>query len=624
MKNILLAFLVLFSAVGYGQDPPTGSKITIRSSTPTADQILPGTTNTGFRKVDSAKLAGVIDSTLVNLKLATKQQTIVPASNSEIINNSHIAFWGDSFLFGAGGGDVNIVSRFIELSGMQAFNGGIGGQRSDQVLARVTAATDKTGWSAVIWVGKNDFIQGVSPATIKANIASIVSALGHNRYIIIGVTPSTSDPTGSGNAAAITTINTDLAAIYGVRFFDAATYLKTQGNGGSDNTAISNGLLPPSLMNDAIHLNAAGYLLIANYLYANKLNILQSASTNVVQVANSSSLNIGSLDQVYLKRGGKVFIGGWPAIYSPNQTTNSLSLFVGNSSSPELLQSGATGNTGVGHNSFFNLTTGDDNTAIGKAALYYLTTAISNTAVGSAALFNNTANYNTAIGSDALTSNTTGNSNVAVGQNALLSNTTTSNNTAVGQAALGLGSGGTGSSGFGYHALLSSTGSNNTGIGNNAGDNITSGAKNVIIGADADAQSATASNQVNIANVFWATGASGTGTTPAGNAGVGTNAPNSTFHISGSFAGGYTAKTATYTATISDYVINCTANSFTVTVPSAVGIAGRIYIIKNTGAGTITMATTSSQTVDGTTPPTIAAGAVLQIMSDGANWIKLN
>ncbi len=78
----------------------------------------------------------------------------------------------------------------------------------------------------------------------------------------------------------------------------------------------------------------------------------------------------------------------------------------------------------------------------------------------------------------------------------------------------------------------------------------------------------------------------------------------------------YTAQTADYTATYTDYVINCTANSFTVTLPSATGKGGKTYKIKNNGAGTITMA--------GLTTPSIPAGGAGEFMSDNSAWIKLN
>ena len=40
---------------------------------------------------------------------------------------------------------------------------------------------------------------------------------------------------------------------------------------------------------------------------------------------------------------------------------------------------------------------------------------------------------------------------------------------------------------------------------------------------------------------------------------------------------GYVAKTANYTLTTADYTVNCTANSFELTLPTAVGATGQIY-----------------------------------------------
>ena len=86
------------------------------------------------------------------------------------------------------------------------------------------------------------------------------------------------------------------------------------------------------------------------------------------------------------------------------------------------------------------------------------------------------------------------------------------------------------------------------------------------------------------------------------------------------------SKTSNYTLTSTDYTVNCTTGSFTITLPSAVTVYGQIYYIKNTGAGTITIATTSSQTIDGNIPSTynLVGVGVLQVQSDGSNWIKLN
>lgn len=84
----------------------------------------------------------------------------------------------------------------------------------------------------------------------------------------------------------------------------------------------------------------------------------------------------------------------------------------------------------------------------------------------------------------------------------------------------------------------------------------------------------------------------------------------------------YNAQGSTYAASRADCVINCTG-TWTLTLPTAVGFSGQMYFIKNSGAGTVTMAGTGGQTFDGVASPTVAAGASLTVCSDGANWIIL-
>ena len=118
--------------------------------------------------------------------------------------------------------------------------------------------------------------------------------------------------------------------------------------------------------------------------------------------------------------------------------------------------------------------------------------------------------------------------------------------------------------------------------------------------------------------------------TTSRNVGISTSNPTSTLNVNGSFALAYVAKTGTYTATANDYLVDCTSGTFTVTLPTAVGITGRVYEIVNSGAGTITVATTSSQTfVNVTATPTTlslitALAKSVRVMSNGANWIQLN
>jgi len=88
---------------------------------------------------------------------------------------------------------------------------------------------------------------------------------------------------------------------------------------------------------------------------------------------------------------------------------------------------------------------------------------------------------------------------------------------------------------------------------------------------------------------------------------------------------GFTAKTANYTATLFDHVITTDAASasFTITLPTAVGCAGQSFLVKKiTAANVVTVATTSSQTIDGLTTRTLnSQWELLKVTSDGANWL---
>jgi len=94
--------------------------------------------------------------------------------------------------------------------------------------------------------------------------------------------------------------------------------------------------------------------------------------------------------------------------------------------------------------------------------------------------------------------------------------------------------------------------------------------------------------------------------------------------FTGSIAKSYAAKTSTYTITSTDHTIDCTSGTFTVTLPTAASITGRMYIIKNSGTGVITIATTSSQTIDGATSYTLGTQyGSITVQSNGTNWIVI-
>ncbi|MFI5221482.1 MAG: hypothetical protein ACHQK8_04080 [Bacteroidia bacterium] len=120
-----------------------------------------------------------------------------------------------------------------------------------------------------------------------------------------------------------------------------------------------------------------------------------------------------------------------------------------------------------------------------------------------------------------------------------------------------------------------------------------------------------------------------------GNIGIGNGAsvPNSTLQVAGSVSANLNKQTgATYAITATDYTILCnyTSGVMVVTLPTAVGITGRIYVIKDiTTSRNVTVSTTSSQTIDGAGSFTLQSLSNnfftgITVQSDGINWYVIS
>ena len=143
----------------------------------------------------------------------------------------------------------------------------------------------------------------------------------------------------------------------------------------------------------------------------------------------------------------------------------------------------------------------------------------------------------------------------------------------------------------------------------------------------------------------YASGATTTGNTKTVNIGTGGLSGSTTNIAIGSSVSGATStttlngvttaagirqalatKTSAYTLTTLDYTVlgNATTASFSLTLPTSVGATGQVYIIKkvDSTANTVTITTTSSQTIDGSTSKVLSYQYDgFQLQSDGANWM---
>jgi hypothetical protein len=147
---------------------------------------------------------------------------------------------------------------------------------------------------------------------------------------------------------------------------------------------------------------------------------------------------------------------------------------------------------------------------------------------------NTTGTYNIAIGSNSLKFNTTGTQNVGIGSNALVSNTTGSYNFALGVNTLADNTSGAQNLGVGTGALGNCVNGNyNVALGSASMGTVTTGSNNIGIGHAVDVPYGYSSGQINIGGLFFGTGATASGTSAAGLAGILTNAPTVELDVAG-------------------------------------------------------------------------------------------
>jgi lysophospholipase L1-like esterase len=175
-----------------------------------------------------------------------------------------IACWGDSLTAGAGGTPYpSDLQADPHCTARKVMNGGVGGQTSSQIRVRFLAAPDKFGDLVVIWAGRNNF---GDPETVKSDIADMVNRLTTNRFLVLSVLNMQTEPRGSGAHTTIVKLNQDLAGRYVGHYLDIRTILVNSYDKSNtqDVADHDNDVSPTSLRSDKIHLNTAGYQIVAS------------------------------------------------------------------------------------------------------------------------------------------------------------------------------------------------------------------------------------------------------------------------------------------------------------------------------------------------------------------------
>jgi hypothetical protein len=401
-------------------------------------------------------------------------------SNSTSIANIpgqyKVVFWGDSLV------DITAPWLAYTLTDKSVYDGGVTGESSTAIKNRMVSETSTHDYITVIWAGRNNWS---SPTTVKADIATMVAALGSgSRYVVLSIPNSSAEPAGNADYISIMALNAELAAAYPNNYLDVrAVWVAAYDSGISqDVTDHTNDIPPTSLRSDTLHPNAAGARIIAAAI---KTFIDEMAVLPDGMMLSSSAANLAAMpppaDVLSIKDGGVLRYGG-QIVLSGDVILKNYALF------SEWNQA-ATGeyNFSVGSSAMSGVTSGSYNIGIGSLALYSVSEGENNLAMGYRGLYNtSTGGFNIAIGRDSLFSNTTGIKNIGIGDSAGYAISSGGGNVAIGTNTLKYAATANGTVAIGDGALDQATDVYNiTAIGNGAFGSAYSGSGGLAVGSEA-------------------------------------------------------------------------------------------------------------------------------------------
>jgi hypothetical protein len=222
-----------------------------------------------------------------------------PESTDTGAGYSNFACWGDSLSANTGG--VGYPRQLQAQSLFTAYEGGVGGETSTQIKTRFLAAPARLNDNIVIWAGRNNLN---APATVKADIAAMVDAIPHTRFLILGLVNQSTEVAGSAPHTDIVALNADLAALYGDHFFDIRAWLIASGLADAgiaptptDLADIAADCTPTSLRSDNLHWNTAGGGAIAR-------QVLRIFAAQIAPLADAEAITFASLFDLMGYNGG--------------------------------------------------------------------------------------------------------------------------------------------------------------------------------------------------------------------------------------------------------------------------------------------------------------------------------
>jgi hypothetical protein len=344
-------------------------------------------------------------------------------------------------------------------------------------------------------------------------------------------------------------------------------------------------------------VDASGTALDSNTTGANNIAIgVSSLTANTLGVRNVA-IGVDTLKTATTNT-DNVAIGYQALTLASNATTGSVGIGTGALSN---LNFNGHSNVAVGYNAGLAVNTGTQNTLIGHRAGWNLQSGSTNTFIGFEAGGAGSAASNCiAIG------NTAGNSLqangiIAIGANAMQYPSGV-DNIAIGTSA----------------ASVMTTGANNVVIGGNSAGGLTTGSNNTVLGAGATASAVSVSNEVTLGN---------SSITSFRIPGLSITASVNDFKVAGAIrTTAPVTKTGAFTLAATENYITCNGTA-TFAVTLGTGTAGRVVVIRNIAAFTVTSASSNVYPINSATLGTAilpaTAGSWVTLVGDGTNWVTM-
>ncbi|PTN02348.1 acyl-CoA thioesterase-1 [Rhodovulum imhoffii] len=187
-----------------------------------------------------------------------------------------IAALGDSLTQGYGlppeEGFVPQMERWLSARGAEAvlINAGVSGDTTAGGLSRVGWTLVSEVDAMIVALGGNDLLRGLDPAASRANLDGILKAAQDADVAVLLVGLSAPGNYGPAYKAAFDAMYPDLAARYGVLYFD--NFLK-----GISNLPDREGAMRVYMQPDGIHPNAKGVALIVEAMGPKVLELIDRA-----------------------------------------------------------------------------------------------------------------------------------------------------------------------------------------------------------------------------------------------------------------------------------------------------------------------------------------------------------